>query len=303
MGRGRYLGLDSRGVKHVPTLLGGQGDDDEMMPEDSGDAADGSGDDTSGRRVERGWNDMWDGIGKDRMRGIFQDVLDVLRPLANTLLGREDPTSNAFHVRSHSGPLHPFFLAPFWVSSKGLLEANKIGTPDWLGYGRGNEDPTVTQGSIDSFQGAIGDLLAIPREVPVGGQLITPGSPPTYAWNGPAAGGVTIDVFGIGFGWDSRECTANCLNGGECVPPYCLYVAAQVGQTPSSLVQWWSDSSISLKLPPGTGGSISLNITSGRNKQVRQCGPTLVSSQICNLCTGRSLRAEQSRQHVPPQCA
>jgi hypothetical protein len=264
VGRGRFVSLSAGGTKHIPWTIEG---DERLRQRRSVKERGGSGvnektaraggEGSRGAVIEQG--------DAKESGGVFGDVLDALRPLAEALFGKEH-----FRTRSHAGAVHPYFLAPFWLTTKGELEANKIGSDDWLGYGgQASDDPTIQPASVTAFQGEIARLLAIPRETPVGGHLISKPSEPTkYAWNGPSTGGVNIDVFGMGFGWDRRECTAACLSGGECVPPYCLHVSAQVGQTKSSLVQWYSDSSISLKLPPGLGESISLNITSGRNQQV-----------------------------------
>ena len=264
VGRGRFVALGAGGTRHIPWTIRGdeRSRQRRSLREHGGPGANvkvarAGGESSRGAVTEQG-------DAKDS-GGVFGDVLDALRPLAEALFGQEH-----FRTRSHAGVVHPYFLAPFWLTTKGELEANKIGSNDWLGYGgSGSEDPSIDPASVTAFQGEIARLLAIPRETPVGGQLISKASEPKkYAWNGPSTGGVTIDVFGMGFGWDSRECTAACLGGGECVPPYCKFVSAQVGQTRSSLVQWYSDSSISLRLPPGLGESISLNITSGKNQQV-----------------------------------
>ncbi len=54
------------------------------------------------------------------------------------------------------------------------------------------------------------------------------------------AGGVVINVFGMGFGWVENPCSDPCLiSPGACTPPFCLYMRASIGNTEATTLQVW----------------------------------------------------------------
>ena len=174
-----------------------------------------------------------------------------------------------------STSIHVLALAPFQISSvsgasavtqKAQIEAQKADTLDvWLGYPQvayPADSPCVAENNaksckectgsevataadpficcdvggtcITSYQAAVYNLL----QNPIGGQYI-PGT--GWCWNGPATGGVVISLFGMGFGWNSLQCTQQCLQNpdtsycGQDSDWPCTYVLASVGNTQASL--------------------------------------------------------------------
>ena len=163
----------------------------------------------------------------------------------------------------HPGALVPFQTNPIWINA--ALDAN---TEQWRGYGKEAdiESGVATASSSKLFQDAIKNLVEFPR----GGIKLSDTVRPYWNWNTPATGGLTMTVFGMGFGYQSYKCAEECLEepNTACPQKDCNFMDSSVGDTTSEATTWLSDSSVSMVVPPGVGSDLPVNITTGRFKNV-----------------------------------
>jgi len=161
----------------------------------------------------------------------------------------------------HPGALVPFQVDPMW--SNAALAAN---TETWRGYGADPAQDKSTIFSSTQFQLAILDLV----NTPIGGIKLPEDAIRPWSWNTPTTGGLTMTIFGMGFGYESIRCSQQCLDAPEinanCPLKACLFLESSVGNTLGDETVWHSDSSISVVVPPGIGDNLAVNVTIGRFK-------------------------------------
>ena len=173
------------------------------------------------------------------------------------MVGDTDPNKRAYHPAA----LVPFQTNPEWIDA-----ALASGTDTWRGYGRDPTEEGSNAGSAQAYQVAITSLVNNPR----GGVMLPVGAMRPWSWNTPTTGGVTMTIFGMGFGWSPIQCSDVCLeepNGaGNCPLPSCNFIESSVGDTLGEGTSWTSDSSVSMIVPPGIGADLPVNVTAGRFK-------------------------------------
>lgn len=172
-----------------------------------------------------------------------------------------DPNKRAFHPAA----LSPFETNPEWVNT-----ASAATFDTWGGYGRDPAEDGSTTSSGLAYQSAIQELV----NNPIGGIRLKQPAMRPWSWNAPTTGGLTMSIFGMGFGWNSIMCSEECLdapngnNGANCPLKVCNFLQGSIGDTMGEETVWTSDSSLSMVVPPGIGAELSVNITTGRFKQV-----------------------------------
>jgi hypothetical protein len=162
----------------------------------------------------------------------------------------------------HPGALCPFQTNPLWISA-----AIAAGTELWRGYGRNKgEEEGIPESTATAYQAAIKNLV----QNPIGGIKSPAGASRPWSWNTPTTGGLTMTVFGMGFGYQSYRCSEPCLANPQeaCTQIDCNFVDGSIGATTSEETTWYSDSSLSLIVPAGIGADLPVNITTGRFKHV-----------------------------------
>jgi len=163
----------------------------------------------------------------------------------------------------HPGALVPFDTNPLWINA-----ARDAGTDQWRGYGSAgiSAEDGSTAVSAQKFQAAIQGLI----NLPIGGIELPPGAARKWSWNTPTTGGLTMTIYGMGFGWSPIKCSDECLedpNGaGNCPLKQCNFLDSSVGDTNSEETAWTSDSSMSMLVPAGIGSDLPVNVTAGRYK-------------------------------------
>jgi len=184
------------------------------------------------------------------------------------LIPRDNRRSHFFNdIEANNGALHPGALCPFQTNPEWIRAAFAAGTETWRGYGRNKgQDDGIPESTSLEYQAAIKNLV----QNPIGGIKLPAGASRPWSWNTPATGGLTMTVFGMGFGYQSYRCTEPCLANPQeaCTQADCLFIDSSIGETTSEATTWYSDSSLSLIVPAGIGADLSVNITTGRFKQV-----------------------------------
>ena len=161
----------------------------------------------------------------------------------------------------HPGALVPFQVDPMWINA--ALAAN---TETWRGYGSNPVEDKSTLFSRTQFQMAVNQLV----NTPIGGIKLPEDAIRPWSWNTPTTGGLTMTIFGIGFGYEKISCSQQCLDAPElnanCPLKACNFIKSSVGDTLGDETVWYSDSSISVVVPPGIGDDLAVNVTIGRFK-------------------------------------
>ena len=162
--------------------------------------------------------------------------------------------------------LHPAALVPFQTDPLWNNAALAAGTETWRGYGSDPERDSSTTASSALFQAAIQQLV----NTPIGGIALPEDAIRPWSWNTPTTGGLTMTIFGMGFGYSSIRCPQQCLEAPEidanCPLKTCLFIESSVGDTLGDETAWLSDSSIAMVVPPGIGDDLAVNVTIGRFK-------------------------------------
>mmetsp|Transcript_12366 Transcript_12366/g.29625 ORF Transcript_12366/g.29625 Transcript_12366/m.29625 type:complete len:1418 (-) Transcript_12366:162-4415(-) len=175
------------------------------------------------------------------------------------------PDGRNTNLRAHIFGQHVFYLAPF--QQEALNDVFAAESDDaWRGYTGEQEDGTIDLTSRALFETAIARLRD--AVVDTGGRFMGSNVVPRSVWNGPATGGYTISMMGMGFGWkarDGNECSDQCLqNPDACSSATCFFMRARIGDTSVQDLRWTSDSSITFAVSPGLGTSHTIAVEAGR---------------------------------------
>ena len=213
------------------------------------------------------------GPGHSNSSSTWMDGLQLFAGRVGSVLGliRKDQRRSHFFgdLDPSKRALHPPALVPFDTNPEWIEAAADAGFDVWRGYGsdatKAEDGSTLFSGK--EFQNAIKSLV----NVPIGGIKMPAGAARPWSWNTPTTGGLTLSIFGMGFGWSATKCSDLCLDDpspANCPFKDCLFLRSSVGDTTDEETQWYSDSSLSMVVPPGIGSELPVNVTTGRFQYV-----------------------------------